>query len=72
MAPLALCVTWSFLSQIMMEEYGCVEDFTIIDMRLALCTIACSFSAFALVYDYINPFPKSGTVLATCAIRYPP
>lgn len=55
----------------MMEEYGCVEDFAIIDRRLLLCTLACSFSAFALVYDYINPFPKSRTVLATCAIRYP-
>lgn len=58
-------------AQIMLEEFECSEDYALIDMRLALCTIACGFSVFALVYDYINPFPMSRTVLAVCAIRYP-
>ena len=57
-------------SQIL-KEFGCVEDFTIIDFRLFLCTLACSFSLFALVYDYLRPFPASCYILATCAIRYP-
>ena len=57
-------------SQIL-KEFGCVEDFTIVDCRLFLCTLACSFSLIALAYDYLYPFPASCYVLATCAIRYP-
>lgn len=55
----------------MIGDFGCVEDFTIVDRRLTLCTLACGFSLFALVYDYLYPFPLSGIVLAVCAIRYP-
>ena len=57
--------------QIMVDEFECVEDYTLIDRRLVLCTLACGFSVFALIYDYLFPFPRSGTVLAACAIRYP-
>ena len=57
--------------QIMAKDFNCEEDFNMIDRRLFLCTLACSFSVFALVYDYLSPFPRSGTVLAICAIRYP-
>ena len=57
--------------QIMADEFRCVEDFGLVNWRLLLCTVACVFSVFALVYDYLNPFPQSRTVLAMCAIRYP-
>ena len=56
----------------MVNEEECVEEFTVVDRRLVLCTVACGFSAFALVYDYLFPFPRSEVVLAMCAIRYPP
>jgi signal peptidase complex subunit 2 len=56
----------------MVNEEECVEEFTLVDRRLVLCTIACGFSGFALVYDYLFPFPHSEVVLAVCAIRYPP
>ena len=55
-------------SQIMVDDFECVEDFKIVDRRLFLCTLACAFSAFALVYDYLFPFPHSKVVLAVCAI----
>ena len=42
-----------------------------VDRRLFLCTIACSFSIFALLYDYLYPFPQSRFVLAVCSVRYP-
>ena len=56
--------------QIMRKKFDCVEDFKLVDQRLALCTLACGFSGFALIYDYLFPFPRSGIVLAVCAIRY--
>ena len=55
----------------MVDDFSCVEDFRLVDQRLVLCTLACAFSGFALVYDYLYPFPRSQTVLAVCAIRYP-
>ncbi|CAI8013963.1 Probable signal peptidase complex subunit 2 [Geodia barretti] len=54
----------------MVNEEECVEEFTVVDRRLVLCTVACGFSAFALVYDYLFPFPRSEVVLAMCAISY--
>jgi len=53
-----------------LQEFGCVEDFKLVDRRLAICTTACLFSLLALVYDYLYPFPASRYVLATCAISY--
>ena len=59
-------------SQIIKTEYGYVEDYKIVDLRLFLCTVACIFSIFSVVYDYLFPFPVSSVVLAVCSIRYPP
>ena len=48
-----------------------MENYSLMDRRLAISTVACSFSGFALIYDYFYPFPASRLVLATCAIYYP-
>ena len=45
--------------QFMKDHYSCVEDHSLVDHRLALCTVACSFSLFALVYDYLYTDRKS-------------
>lgn len=58
------------IKKVAKEEFGFVENFSLMDQRLAICTVACSFSGFALIYDYLNPFPASRTVLAGCAICY--
>lgn len=58
------------VKRVMKEEYGYVEDFSLVDQRLFLCTLACSFSLFALLYDYLYPFPQSRIILATCSISY--
>ena len=55
----------------MKDSYNCEEDFTLIDQRLAISTIACAFSLFALAYDYIFPFPQSKPILLICSVRYP-
>ena len=67
----ALYLRMHCILQVFIKQMKFVEDFRITDIKLLLCTIACSFSLFALGYDYISPFPKSVYVLATCAISYP-
>ena len=57
-------------SQFFNDQDEFTEDFKLFDTKLALCTIACLFSGFALIYDYfIAPFPKSTNVLMMCSIR---
>ncbi|KAL5484510.1 hypothetical protein EMCRGX_G021023 [Ephydatia muelleri] len=54
----------------MVESYNCEEDFSLIDQRLAISTVACLFSLFALIYDYIFPFPQSKSILLICSVSY--
>merc|ERR1712168_44186 len=53
-----------------LEELGYVESTYLMDGRLLICTIAVAFAAFALVWDYVNPFPLSRPVLIICVCSY--
>ena len=55
----------------MKSEYEYIENYSLVDQRLIICTVACVFSLFAVLYDYWRPFPESQYILATCSIRYP-
>lgn len=54
----------------MIDKFGFVESHRLMDGRLLICTIAVLFSLFALVWDYIKPFPESRPVLITCVVSY--
>ncbi|XP_028407707.1 probable signal peptidase complex subunit 2 [Dendronephthya gigantea] len=56
--------------KILTEHLKFVENNSVIDTRLALCTVACLFAIGALIYDYITPFPNSRTVLILCVLAY--
>ncbi|PIO74207.1 hypothetical protein TELCIR_03790 [Teladorsagia circumcincta] len=56
--------------QILNDRVGWKEYHSLMDGRLLISFIAVCFSATAIVYDYIHPFPKSKIVLAVCSITY--
>ena len=54
----------------MKDDFKCDEDHSLMNGRLALSALGVSFALFAVVWDYLHPFPESRTVLIVCAISY--
>jgi len=46
------------------------ESHLLVDLRLTICVTAVGAAMFALVWDYLNPFPQSRPVLIGCVISY--
>jgi len=51
-------------------RFGYTESHILVDLRLAICLTAVGAAMFALLYDYLNPFPLSRPVLISCVIGY--
>lgn len=51
-------------------RFGYQESHSLMDIRLGICLAAVASAMFALVYDYLNPFPASRSVLIMCVALY--
>jgi len=58
------------VKKIMIDTYGYSESHALMDGRLVICTVACLFALFAMVWDYFHPFPESRSVLIICVLAY--
>uniref|UniRef100_A0A4D5RAC0 Signal peptidase complex subunit 2 n=1 Tax=Scolopendra viridis TaxID=118503 RepID=A0A4D5RAC0_SCOVI len=56
--------------KIFVEKYKYQESHVLMDGRLAICGLAVLVAMFALVWDYLYPFPQSRPVLIFCVVSY--
>merc|ERR1711909_166189 len=46
------------------------ENFSLMDRRLVICAVAVAVAMFALLWDFLYPFPKSRPILIACVTTY--
>ncbi|XP_018330658.1 probable signal peptidase complex subunit 2 [Agrilus planipennis] len=58
------------IKEVFTKKFGYKENFALMDVRLVICGAAVLIAAFALLWDYLYPFPQSRPVLIFCASTY--
>ncbi|NP_001040214.1 signal peptidase complex subunit 2 [Bombyx mandarina] len=58
------------IREVMTGDLKCKESFALIDGRLFLCALAVGVALYALLWDYLYPFPQSRLVLIICVSSY--
>ncbi|XP_059058175.1 signal peptidase complex subunit 2 [Achroia grisella] len=56
--------------EVLTGDLKCKESFALIDGRLFLCALAVGVALYALLWDYLYPFPQSKLVLIICVSSY--
>ncbi|KAH1023975.1 hypothetical protein HUJ05_003544 [Dendroctonus ponderosae] len=58
------------IKEVFTKKFNYTENFSLMDGRLAICTIAVGVAMFALLWDYLYPFPQSRPVLIFSVVTY--
>jgi len=56
--------------KIFTDDLKYAEKNLYVDIRLLLSTLGCAVALYALLYDYLYPFPSSRLVLTVCVLTY--
>jgi len=56
--------------KVLTEKFHYIENHSLMDGRLIICGLAVGIAMFALLWDYVYPFPQSRTVLILCVLSY--
>lgn len=56
--------------QIILQQFKYDESNFLVDIRLFLCALPVGAAFFALIYDFLHPFPESAQVLKVCVYAY--
>lgn len=56
--------------QTILQEFKYNESNLLVDIRLFLCALPVGAAFFALIYDFLHPFPESAGVLKICVYAY--
>jgi len=58
------------VKDVLTKKYNYIENFALLDGRLALCGVAVIIAIVALLCDYLYPFPASKPILVACVSLY--
>ncbi|XP_059476236.1 signal peptidase complex subunit 2 isoform X2 [Neocloeon triangulifer] len=52
------------------KKFDYQENYALMDGRLAMCSVAVGVAMFAMLWDFLYPFPQSKPVLIICVASY--
>nr|CAG4645879.1 EOG090X0FS4 [Lynceus sp. MCZ IZ 141354] len=58
------------VKEVLLNKCQYTESFYLVDGRLAICSLAVGIAMFALLWDFLHPFPQSRMVLFGCVASY--
>ncbi|XP_017769518.1 PREDICTED: probable signal peptidase complex subunit 2 [Nicrophorus vespilloides] len=58
------------VKDVLISKYEYVENYNLMDGRLVICGIAVGVATFALIWDFLYPFPVSKPILICCVATY--
>ncbi|CAH1175837.1 unnamed protein product [Phaedon cochleariae] len=58
------------VKEVLTKKFNYIENFALMDGRLVICGIAVGVAMFALIWDYLYPFPQSRPILIFSVATY--